>query len=125
MSRYHWEQNKFYDTLYYPIRYIDSEKPQFYKSPLNRQDIKIKIIKIRGGHQIAMFEYNGGLCDAFIEEHLNVWDFIHASVMIEEAGGYFYPFDLEKSITNGAVGVGINKTLKDKILNIYHSTELL
>ena len=43
--------------------------------------------------------------------------------MIEEAGGYFHPFDIEKSVKGGGVGVGINKELQTEILDIYESTK--
>ena len=86
--------------------------------------IKNKVsLRLGGSGAIGLAYVASGRYDAFIEEHLRIWDFIHASIMIEEAGGYFYPFDIDKAVKGGGVGVGINSELKNKILDIYESTK--
>ncbi len=86
--------------------------------------IKNKVsLRLGGSGAIGLAYVAAGRYDAFIEEHLQIWDFIHASIMIEEAGGFFYPFDIDKSVTGGGVGVGINKQLKSQILEIYETTK--
>ncbi len=86
--------------------------------------IKNKVsLRLGGSGAIGLAYVAAGRYDAFIEEHLQIWDFIHASIMIEEAGGYFYPFDIEKSVKGGAAGVGVNEKLKTQILEIYESTK--